>query len=73
MPDREKVIKALEAHGCGKSMWRVCSICEYDKDECIKDRCRDNLLTDAYALLKEQEAQIYELQKELNFLQREGR
>ena len=56
MPDREKVIKGLEAHGCGESMWRICNICPYDKEECVKDRCRDNLLADAYALLKEREA-----------------
>ena len=63
--DREKVIKGLEAHGCGKSMWRICNNCPYDKEECIKDRCRDNLLYDAYALLKEQEMVVKQWTKEI--------
>lgn len=30
----EKVKKGLEAHGCGKSVWRICDKCPYrEKDD----------------------------------------
>lgn len=33
MADLEKVKKGLEAHGCGKSVWRVCGNCPYRKED----------------------------------------
>ena len=33
MADLEKVKKGLEAHGCGKSVWRICGNCPYRKED----------------------------------------
>ena len=33
MADFEKVKKGLEAHGCGKSVWRICGNCPYRKED----------------------------------------
>ena len=74
MADREKVIKGLQAHadGCGYRSHHCDAVgCPYrygDESCDIEEMCRD-----ALALLKEQKAQIYELQKELNYWQRKGR
>lgn len=71
----EKVRKGFEAHGCGKSVWRICSNCPYrEEDDPFFDpritpnhdselieksqKCMNNLLKDAYSLLKVQESSI---------------
>ena len=33
MADLEKVKNGLEAHGCGKSVWRICGNCPYRKED----------------------------------------
>lgn len=75
MADREKVRKGFEAHGCGKSVWRICSNCPYrEEDDPFFDpritpnydselieksqKCMNNLLKDAYSLLKAQEPRV---------------
>ena len=59
MPDREKVIKGLEAHGAGQSLWILCHNCPYCKEDISlhrkNDDCVYELMRDAFALLKEQE------------------
>ena len=58
MPDREKVLTWFEI--CGKN--RDCSgNCPYSGELCGEDemsRCREDLMTDALALLEEQEAVV---------------
>ena len=60
MTDREKVVKGLHQH-CECSLFDRCGECpyyetDYNSWEESKFTCRDELLTDALALLKEQEA-----------------
>lgn len=56
MPDREKVIKAIESHIAGVQ----CEDCPY-KDECDYTDKMPAVLGDALALLKEQEARVLNL------------
>ena len=59
MPDREKVVKALECLKEGS----YCECCDYKPyDDCIK-----RVATDALALLKEQQQQIWELQDQVEY------
>ena len=60
MPDREKVVKALECLKAGS----YCECCDYKPyDDCIK-----RVATDALALLKEQQQQIWEFQDQVEYL-----
>ena len=52
MADREKVIKGLEYHLKELSVGKTCFECPY----CGNNPCEIHLITDALALLKEQEA-----------------
>ena len=62
MPDREKVIKGLEC-AIGIRGIKNCDDCPYDNDfNCIG--C-DIVMRDAIALLKDQEAQIEQLEHDL--------
>jgi hypothetical protein len=62
MPDKEKVIKGLEC-AIGIRGIKNCDDCPYDNDfNCIG--C-DIVMRDAIALLKEQEAQIEQLEHDL--------
>lgn len=49
MPDREKVIKGLEC--CKRKDGSECRVCPYTESE----YCTEDMVTDALALLKEQE------------------
>ena len=51
MADREKVIKGLEYHLKELSVGKTCFECPY----CGNNPCEIHLITDAIALLKEQE------------------
>ena len=55
MPDREKVKKGLYQH-CEGSMFDRCGECPYYEYPSEPFQCRDALLMDAFAMLKEQEA-----------------
>ena len=55
MADREKVIKGLHQH-CEGSLFDRCGECPYYAVSNEQFSCRDRLLEDALALLKEQEA-----------------
>ena len=62
MPDREKVIKALE---CCLTLDSPCGDCPYYSYEDIQELdCERNLRHDALALLKEQDERIKELELE---------
>lgn len=52
MHDMENVIKGLEAHGCGKSLWVICGNCPYSNDGEVPKKVAFNIDD----LLKEQEA-----------------
>ena len=52
MTDREKVIKGLEYHLKELSVGKTCFECPY----CGNNPCEIHLITDAIAMLKEQEA-----------------
>ena len=70
MPDREKVIKGLHQH-CECSLFDRCGECpyyetDYDSWEESKFKCRDALLHDAIAMLKEKEAEIRQLRLALD-------
>ncbi|MBQ8708491.1 MAG: hypothetical protein IJ523_10430 [Succinivibrionaceae bacterium] len=73
----EKVKKGLKAHGCGKSVWRICSNCPYqEKDNPFFDPrispnyalrrksryCIDDLLKDTFSLIHAQQARIKEME-----------
>lgn len=62
MPDREKVIKALEV--CVNNGFTSCEGCPYD----YPDRVGCQAIDDALALLKEQQQQIWELQDQVEYL-----
>lgn len=68
--DREKVIKGLECHQIDKDHRINCSDCPYHCEEFMNGL--NELHNDALSLLKEQEAEIYKLQKELNYWQYTG-
>ena len=59
MTDREKVIKALE-HCLSRYVDGLCDDCPYmgklDKSYMIPMKCKEIIMRDALALLKEQEA-----------------
>lgn len=57
MIDREKVIKGLHQH-CEGSMFDRCGECPYYEVADEPFQCKDALLMDALALLKEQEAVV---------------
>ena len=62
MQDKEKVIKGLHHH-CEGSLFDRCDECpyyeiDYKSWEESKFTCRDELLSDALALLKEQDAEV---------------
>ena len=59
MPDREKVIKGLEYHLKELSVGKTCFECPY----CGNNPCEIHLITDALALLKEQEEEIENLKQ----------
>ena len=59
MPDREKVIRGLEACVCDLRLMQ-CEACPYHTD---KSRCVTTLMRDALALLKEQEARVMSLEE----------
>ena len=62
MTDREKVIKGLECCQKSGACFNVKGpTCPYY----IKTGCADQLIEDAYALLKEQEQQINQLEHDL--------
>ena len=50
MPDREKVIKGLEC--CKRKDGNECKVCPYTESE----YCTEDMVTDALALLKEQDS-----------------
>ena len=56
MPDMEKVVKALEA--CRKT---DCANCEYSAEACLIDE----MISDALALLKEQQERIEDYEKQI--------
>ena len=56
MPDREKVIRGLEACACDMRLMQ-CADCPYHTN---KARCLTTLMRDALALLKEQEPNVLE-------------
>ena len=60
MPDREKVIKGLECcmkwTGEPNTATCHCSDCSYTNIDILGERCLIDLINDALALLKEQEA-----------------
>lgn len=62
--DREKVIKALETH---TKMDGHCEDCPYENYSMCMSRgmCVSRVMTDALALLKEQEEQIEQLEHDL--------
>lgn len=62
MIDRDKVKKGLWQH-CEGSMFDRCGKCPYYEVADEPFQCRDTLLLDAIALLKEQEAEIERLKK----------
>ena len=62
MPDREKVIKALEC--CKRKDGNECKVCPYTESE----YCTEDMVTDTLALLKEQERIITQYQKADGFL-----
>ena len=64
MTDREKVIKGLYQH-CEGSMFDRCGECPYYEVADAPFQCRDELLRDALALLKEQEDKIEQLEHDL--------
>lgn len=61
--DREKVIKGLHQH-CEGSMFDRCGECPYYDEADEPFVCRDMLLNDLNALLKEQQKQI----EQMNFI-----
>ena len=54
MPNKEKVIKGLNQH-CEGSMFDRCGECPYYEFADEPFQCRDELLRDVIAMLKEQE------------------
>lgn len=72
MPDREKVIKALQI--CYVQNDVGCQGCPYFEERKTygHEWCTTSMAQDALALLKEHEAEIYKLQKELNYWQYTG-
>ena len=56
MPDRDKVIRGLEACACDMRLMQ-CADCPYHTN---KARCLTTLMRDALALLKEQEPKVLE-------------
>jgi hypothetical protein len=62
MPDREKVIKGLYQH-CEGSMFDRCGECPYYEVADEPFRCRDALLMDVLALLREQEPRLMTLEE----------
>lgn len=68
MTDREKVIKGMRQHVEG-SMFDRCGECPYYEFGKGGFSCRDELLYDALALLKEQEKRINELEEKLRLLE----
>ena len=69
--DKEKVIRGLECHQIDKDHRINCSDCPYHCDEFMNGL--NELHNDAILLLKEQDDEIYKLQKELNYWQNRGR
>ncbi len=67
MPDREKVKKGFERCLSGKMPFG-CGECPYFGDEEYNDAwsCRLSLMRDAFALLKEQEERIEQLNRVVN-------
>lgn len=65
MPDREKVIRAIE--GC-INFDDYCNDCVYDGCIYVHGSCEKDLLADALAMLKEQQQQIWELQDQVEYL-----
>lgn len=57
MTDMEKVIRGLESHGAGESLWILCHNCPYCKEDISMDRtsngCVSDLMRDALALLRQ--------------------
>jgi len=60
MIDKEKVIKGLQQH-CEGSMFDRCGKCPYYTVADEPFQCRDAILLDVFALLKEQQAEINSL------------
>ena len=58
MSDINRVLDGLKAHGCGESMWKICSICPYS-DTCEAPssfyKCTDELLRDAFEVITQQQ------------------
>ena len=72
MPDREKIESAIT-----KCIKGLCELCPYEQHDPLMSVCRDNLMVDALALLKEQEARVLtleemELREESVFLEING-
>ena len=57
MSKREKVIKGLECCRASYPYPKGCPVCPYEKS-CYHDKACDELLSDAFVLLKEQENEI---------------
>lgn len=70
--DTEKVIKGLHQH-CEGSMFDRCGECPYYDVQNEPFICRDMLLNDLNALLKEQEAEIRKLRLALDMILRIGK
>lgn len=60
MPEREKVIKALEC--CKRKDGNECKVCQYTENE----YCTEDMAMDALALLKEQEGEWLDVDDEQN-------
>ena len=71
MPDIENVINGLE-HCLARYIDGLCDGCSYmgklDKSYMVPMKCKEIMMRDALALLKEQEARIRELEEELRAL-----
>lgn len=67
MADLDKVKKGLEAHGCGKSVWRICGNCPYRKED---DPFFDPRIDPNYdsKLIKKSQRCMDELLKDVSYL-----